>query len=216
MALVDLLLPPACGGCGRYGFDLCDVCRATLRRPSRDDDRFLVADPGIVVGDALQLAVAAFAYEGPIRRALQRLKYGGAARLAQPLAEACQPEFRRLLAMIGPASLIPVPVHASRLRLRGYNQAALLARSLVRAHGLGMADILVRSRQTTEQHRLSRAGRLRNLRGAFAVGGVHRPPPVVVLIDDILTTSATLEACAAVLVAAGAHRVLGFTLAREV
>jgi ComF family protein len=215
MALVDLLLPPACAGCGRYGVGLCGACRRSLRRASREADCFMTADPGIVVGDALQLGMAAFAYEGALRRALQQLKYGGAARLAEPLAQACQEDFVRLLALVGRAPLVPVPVHTSRLRQRGYNQAALLARSLARDHDLRVLDLLVRRRHTTEQHRLNRAGRLRNLQRAFALRDSVRPPPLVILVDDILTTSATLEACAAVLLAAGASRVAGFALARE-
>lgn len=216
MALVDLVLPPACAGCGRYGESLCGTCRASLRRASREADRFMAADPGIVVGDALQVGLAAFAYEGALRRALQRLKYGGAARLAEPLALACREDFARLLALVGRAPLVPVPVHTSRLRQRGYNQAALLARSLAREHDLRVLDLLVRRLHTTEQHRLNRAGRLRNLQRAFVLHGSVRPPPVVILVDDILTTSATLEACAAVLLTAGASRVGGFALAREV
>jgi ComF family protein len=216
MALVDLLLPPACAGCGRYGAGLCDACRGALRRAARERDRFVAADPGIVVGDALELALAAFAYDWVLRRALQRLKYGGAARLARPLADACGAEFVRLLALTGRAPLVPVPVHASRFRQRGYNQAALLARSLAGAHDLPVLDLLTRHRHTTEQHRLNRAGRLRNLQRAFGLKVDVRAPPVVILVDDILTTSATMEACAAALRAAGAGRVFGFALAREV
>lgn len=176
----------------------------------------MAADPGIVVGDALQVGVAAFAYEGNLRRALQRLKYGGASRLAEPLARACEEDFIRLLTLVGRAPLVPVPVHTSRLRQRGYNQAALLARALARRHDLNVLDLLVRHRHTTEQHRLNRTGRLRNLQRAFALRSSARPPPILILVDDILTTSATMEACAAVLLAAGASGVSGFALAREV
>jgi ComF family protein len=216
MALVDLFLPPACAGCGRYGADLCRSCRASLRPASDRRDRFLAADPGIVVGDELELAVAAFAYEGALRRALSRLKYGGAARVAGPLAQAALPVLRRILALTERPHLVPVPVHADRRRERGYNQAALLAAALARHSAAPVAEILVRRRPTTQQHRLDRAARLRNLRDAFALQPAARPPPTVVLIDDILTTSATLEACAAVLRAQGAGRVMGVTVAREI
>ena len=176
----------------------------------------MAADPGIVVGDELELAVAAFAYEGALRRALSRLKYGGAARLAGPLANAALPVVRRILSLAEQPHFVPVPVHSDRLRERGYNQAALIAWALARATGTPVADLLVRRRPTTQQHRLDRAARLRNLRDAFALRPAARPPPTVVLVDDILTTSATLEACAAVLRAQGAGRVLGVTVAREV
>jgi ComF family protein len=195
---------------------MCQACQSSLREPRTATDRFLAPDAGIVIGDALELAVAAFAYEGPLRRALAGLKYGSAAKVAMPLANHAATCLNVLTDLAADAALVPVPVHPERLRLRGYNQAALLASALGRGRGLPMADLLERRRATTQQHRLDRAARLRNLRGAFAMRVNRRPPPVVILVDDILTTSATLEACASVLRAAGATRVLGFAIAREV
>ncbi len=64
MGLLALLLPPACAGCGRYSDLLCQTCLSTLRRATSPADRFATPDPGIVVGDALELAVAAFLHEG--------------------------------------------------------------------------------------------------------------------------------------------------------
>ena len=216
MDLLGALLPAACVGCGRYGALLCGTCLGSLRPPGNASDRFLAPDPGVVVGEALEAAVAAFAYEGPLRRALAGLKYGGAARVAGALADRARGRMTTLQAMAGDAVLVPVPVHADRLRERGYNQSGLLASALGRRSRLPLADLLVRERATAQQHRLDRAARLRNLRDAFATRPGSRPPPVAILIDDILTTSATLEACAAVLRAAGSSRVLGFAIAREV
>jgi ComF family protein len=215
MRVADVFLPPACAGCGRYGAVLCRRCVTSLRPASRDEDRFLAADPGVVVGDALEVALAAFAYGGPLRRALAGLKYGSAARVAAPLADQATDALRPLLAVAPDATLVPVPVHGDRLRERGYNQAALIARHLSHAAGRPVADVLQRSRATTKQHRLDRAARLRNLHGAFAIIPGREPPRTVIVVDDILTTSATLEACAGVLREAGADRVLGFTIARE-
>ena len=215
MRLLDLLLPPACAGCGRSGALLCPACLSGLRPPFEVRDRFVAPDAGIVVGDALLLAVAAFAYEGPMRRALWALKYPGASRLAPPLADAALPALRSLLSVAGPAAvLVPVPVHAERRAARGYNQAELLGRGLSRRLGLPLYTVLERTRPTTKQHRLNRVARLNNLRGAFAV--LSRPPPTVILIDDILTTTATLEACASVLRDAGCEAVYGLAVAREV
>jgi len=216
MDLLGALLPAACAGCGRYGAILCRTCLRSLRPPGRASNRFLAPDPGIVVGEALEVGIAAFAYEGPLRRALAGFKYGGAARVAYPLAERAEGHLASLRAMAADAALVPVPVHAERRRARGYNQAELLARALAGRVGLPVADALQRARATTQQHRLDRAARLRNLRDAFALRLDVRPPVVAILVDDILTTSATLEACAGVLRAAGSSRVLGFTLAREV
>jgi ComF family protein len=216
MRVIDLLLPPACAGCGRFGYLVCESCRAGFRRATSPRDRFAAADPGMLVGDALELAIAAFEHEGSLRRALQRLKYGGSARIALPLATAAAPALEALTEVCGALPLVPVPVHAARERQRGYNQAALLAHALGAGAGLPVLDLLERGRSTVRQHGLGKAARLHNLRGAFMMRSGVRAPPDVILVDDILTTSATLEACAQVLRAAGAASVYGFAIAREV
>ena len=216
MALLDLLMPPACAGCGRSGALLCPVCRTDLKAPSRPADRFLAPDPGVVVGDSLALAMAAFAYEGPLRGSLGSLKYSGTSRLAPILAASAEPALRRLLSVTGPATLMPVPLHLERQRARGYNQAMLVAARLARLTGMPVAEALVRARPTTKQHRLNRAARLHNLRGAFALRSGVVVPRRVIVVDDIITTTATLEACASVLVAAGCEAAFGFAVAREV
>ncbi len=210
VALLDLLMPPACAACGRVGALLCPRCLNGLHVPSQPADRLLAPDGGVVVGDALFLAMAAFAYEGPMRRALAALKYGGVSRLAPILARAATPVIGNLLAITGPAVLVPVPLHRERQRARGYNQAELIARRL----GSPMALALERVRPTTKQHRLNRAARLANLRGAFRASGAV--PLTAILVDDIITTTATLEACASVLREAGCQSVYGLALAREV
>ncbi len=215
MRLLDLLLPPACAGCGTSGALLCPACRRLLLPPSDARDRFVAPDAGVIVGDALLVALAAFAYEGPMRRALAALKYTGASRLAPILAELAVLTLDRLVAIAGPGvALVPIPLHRERLADRGYNQAALLADSLARRRRLRVVPALERVRPTTKQHRLNRAARLANLRGAFRVTG--RAPPIVVLVDDIITTTATLEACATVLREAGTEAVYGIGVAREV
>lgn len=219
MRWLELLLPPACAGCGRFGSLLCAACVADLR-PVRNAPAFLSPDPGVVLGDHLEAAVAAFAHHGSLRRALQRLKYGGAAALAAPLAAAALPAFGEVSALAGPgACLVPVPVHAARRRERGYNQAGLLAGALSELTGVGVRELLIRDRPTTRQHGLDRSARLRNLQAAFApapLSGATALPETAILVDDIITTAATLEACAEVLRRAGVGRALGFAIAREV
>lgn len=176
----------------------------------------MAPDPGVVIGSQLVLAVGAFAYRGTMRRALAQLKYEGAHRVAPLLAAEASPALARVIAVSGPAVLVPIPVHLERLRTRGYNQAAMLARALAPSVGVPWAEPLVRVRPTTKQHRLNRAARLANLRAAFAVTAGVRIPETVILVDDIITTAATLEACAEVLSHAGARSVYGFGIAREV
>jgi ComF family protein len=216
MRILDLLLPTACAGCGRFGHLVCPACLSGFRRAVAPQDRFAAADPGMIVGDALELAVAAFEHEGALRRALQRLKYGGGGRIALPLARASGSALEALTRVCGPLPLVPVPVHEARLRQRGYNQAALLARALGAETGLPVLEILERRRATARQHGLGKAARLHNLRGAFGLRAGAAAPSRLILVDDILTTSATLEACAGVLRSAGAASIYGFAIAREV
>ena len=127
---------------------------------------------------------------------------------------------------------MPVPLHAARRRARGFNQAHDLAAGL----GLPVLGALRRVRATAAQTSLSAGARRRNVRGAFALAPLGRcglPWPasprirraamaeavagrVVVLVDDVMTTGATLDACAAVLRAAGAAEVRAVTVARAV
>lgn len=116
----------------------------------------------------------------------------------------------------GCAAVVPVPLHFSRLFTRGFNQAAVIARSVARAHGLAYAPrALVRVKRTPAQAALSRSERAKNLEGAFQA---RNPPALrgkaVLLVDDVFTTGATAAACARTLRDAGAADVRVFTLAR--
>ena len=213
--LIDLLLPPACAACGRSGDVLCPACVGEFEPP--DDGAFVVADAGVALGQELILGIGAFAYRGAIRRALGRLKYAGAARVARPLAAAAVPALSRLLRISGSSAvLVPVPIHPGRERQRGYNQALLLAEELGRCCHAPVAPVLERRAVTERQHRLDRAARLRNLQDAIGLQPGARAPRVAIVVDDILTTSATLEACASVLNRGGTQESYGFAIAREV
>lgn len=114
--------------------------------------------------------------------------------------------------------LVPIPLHGRRLFLRRYNQAAVLALALRRLTGKPAAlNALERRRATPPQGRLGREARRRNVAGAFAVTLAGRRAVDgrrVLLVDDVLTTGATAEACAKVLLAAGAAAVEVLTLAK--
>lgn len=104
--------------------------------------------------------------------------------------------------------LVPVPLHARKLRERGYNQSRLLAECCVRAAAgnATISEVLVRRIDTASQTFFDRSARQENLKNAFALasGAVINPGHHYLLIDDVFTTGSTLNACAAILRAAGA------------
>jgi ComF family protein len=115
------------------------------------------------------------------------------------------------------AALIPVPLAASRLRQRGYNQSECLARALGALWRVPVQCALVRSRATETQTRLTPEERVRNVQGAFAATAAARHElrgAHVVLVDDVVTTAATLNECAAALYDAGIRIVSYVTFGR--
>ena len=114
-----------------------------------------------------------------------------------------------------PELLLPVPLHRTRLRQRGYNQALELAKPLARLLGVPLCrDLLQRQRGTAAQTELDAVARRRNVRGAFAVRAGVALPTHVAILDDVMTTGATLAECARVLKRAGVQRVDVWALAR--
>ena len=126
------------------------------------------------------------------------------------------------VASAGGEVLVPVPADATRVRERGYDQAALLARAASSGLGLPVAELVARTRSTIAQFDLDRSGRRANVHGAFALspGGADRWDGRIggtwfVLVDDVVTTGSTLVGCARVLLDAGALGVSAITVARE-
>lgn len=165
-------------------------------------------------------AAAYGSYEGGLRELIHLLKYDGvrpAARvLGRMLAEAILP-LQPLLAE-GRVLIVPVPLHARKLRQRRFNQAQLIAEAALRSGSCSRFELkpaLRRTRETQSQIGLSRHQRRENLRGAFSV---NRPGEVrgrkILLVDDVFTTGTTVSECARVLRRAGAAKVYVATVAR--
>lgn len=164
-------------------------------------------------------------YSGNLRAAILGVKFQRRNRLGRALGKLLAPVWDAVCER-GEANelvLVPVPLHPSRERERGFNQAEALAeglhRTLARAAGAPPPRLerrlLRRTRATAPQTGLSLSARQDNVRGVFEV----TPPrelrdKAVVLVDDVMTTGATLSACAAALKRAGARRVVALTLAR--
>jgi ComF family protein len=214
-ALLDLLLPPVCPGCGHEGEILCERCRAPLYRRLAEPPGAPLGLPMSMPHGIVQLEWCA-TYSGSVREAIHALKYRGERRLAHPLASALAGRWRA--AGRGAELVTWVPVHPSRRRERGFDQAEELARHMARALSLPVAPLLARSQRTAAQHALGQAQRASNTAGAFiAADGTraHLDGRWVLVVDDILTTGATLAGCAAALSEAGALCVSAIALARD-
>jgi ComF family protein len=151
-------------------------------------------------------------YEGPARELVRALKFRGATGVAEAMATqiaAGVPE--RLLEA---AALVPVPLHPTRLRRRGFNQAALLATALAPRVGLPTVDCLERRGWAGPQVGLGRGDRAAAVRQAIAPRSAARIPERALLVDDVATTGATLAACVAALRSAGAREVAAVAYAR--
>jgi ComF family protein len=112
------------------------------------------------------------------------------------------------------AAIVPVPLHSSRLRERGFNQSALLAEAVATTIGTRMSEGLRRTRSTAHQVGMDRTAREANVRGAFAWDG-GPPPRSVLLVDDVLTTGSTMRECARALRAAGTAEIHALALAGD-
>lgn len=223
--LADWLVPPVCalcGAAGASGLDLCSDCRSTLPRlgPACGHCGRSTAVPVAHCGRCLAVpprfdsVIAPLGYEYPADRAIQAFKFRHdlslGRSLAMLLAEAVRQRGEPL-----PALLLPVPLHRSRLRERGYNQSLELARHLGRALGVPVdAGRLRRTRATAAQSGLDRRARRQNVRAAFALEGHAALPGHVAIVDDVLTTGATVSELARLLKDAGVAHVAVWVLAR--
>ncbi|NLX10252.1 MAG: ComF family protein [Chloroflexi bacterium] len=200
---LDLLFPPHCVHCDRVGSLVCPRCLATIipavsrSLPEFDDVRVYAE------------------YRDAIAAAVQALKYKRQTRLAHVLGGLLS---RALDGAGWPVDLVTaVPLHASRLAERGYNQAALLGAVVAQQNGWPFAGRAIRRvRETPSQVHLSAAERQVNVAGAFEADPLIVRDRAVLLIDDVLTTGATMTACAEALRAAGAAQIYAAALAGAV
>jgi len=221
--VVDFFFPAHCLGCAVEGSFICTACQRTLprllppvcpkcSRPLMQEERCpLCLKWGLEI-DGIR---ALFLLQGLVRQSVHQFKYNNLKALSFPLARllADSLESKPLPVEV----IVPVPLHPRRIRERGYNQSALLARELGRLIGLPVwEESLLRLRNTPAQVRAATADdRRSNVRGAFSCYDERVRGKQVLVLDDVCTTGATLDSCAVTLKAAGASSVWGLVLARE-
>jgi ComF family protein len=236
--LADLVFSPVCLGCdapvlpGPEPPLVCGRCLARLAPPPAPRCRRCGA-PLLLSGrrieetcadcedwdPALTRAASACVLRPPADRLVHRLKYGGWRALTGPMAAVMTrnlSRFVRALAPTGAAVLVPVPTTATRLRVRGYDQAALLATAFGERAALRVAPALERTGSRGSQTALQPSARRANVAGVFRTTPALDPirGTRVLLVDDVLTTGATAGECARVLAEAGAPDVALVSFAR--
>ena len=218
----DWLYPPQCAGCGMAGKRWCDHCMESVQvinppicpicGEKQSVEQVCVKCAQLVHSYAAVRSWAAYA--GPLRKAIQRLKYHRDIAVGEILSRPMLAYLKKLDWTFD--MVVPVPVSLARLAERGYNQVSLLARPI--ALGLERpyhSHALTKEFETRSQVGLTAKERQENVRGAFLADPKVVNGKSVLVIDDIATTGSTLEECAHALVKAGARQAYGFTLARS-
>ncbi len=230
---LELLLPPTCGACGVPTDPtavLCPTCDSQLERIAAHacqlcQETAPQADNRLCAGcemseSPLTACVAGVRFNAAGAEWIHRFKYPkkGFRGLDPAPASVVGAMLREAVAWAPgpqPDLIVPVPLHPRRLRLRGFNPAAQIARSLAREFGIPFdAVALCRTRDTPSQTDLDRRERRRNVRGAFRARRGRHVPERIWLVDDVVTTTSTLTEAAIALRAAGARTVIGLCATR--
>lgn len=223
--ILDYIYPPRCPVCDKISPEgICGVCRKNIVRigavfcmkcgkPLSDEEREYCEDcrkrkHSFDAGRSL------FSYKGDVRRSLYRLKYGNKREYAEVYGKEMALTQGRWIRQMKVTRIVPVPLHPSRRRERGYNQAALIARELGRCTGIPVEeDLLFRVRKTAPLKTLTGQERRACLKDAFTVTERIPAGENILLVDDIYTTGTTADAAAACLKKCGCRRVFVVTVA---
>ena len=236
--VLDLLYPPMCPGCDAVALEadatgrrepVCPACELRLEPlagpfckvcgqafESGGARPFRCANCGGRKFD-FEFAIAPFLARGLLRDMVHRFKFGRVSQMRRPLGVLFARVFDDPRLAGTDWILVPVPIHPRRQRHRTFNQSAELAAILAEETGFPVVQALKRVKFTPPQSRLNREQRLENL--AAAIVPVPKPMAAlagrdVLLVDDIFTTGSTGQACASVLRANGARKVVVITLGR--
>lgn len=223
-ALVDLVLPPRCIACAQISTDLpfCKICQLSVSNVTNPCSRCGIPNLGSSSCPNcsqnplhFDLASAPFLYGGQVAVAISRFKYEGLSYLASFLGTLL---YQYLQSIECTADLVvPVPLHQKRLKQRGYNQSALLARKLAYKAKIPLScTALVRIKNTLPQTQLNRKERWNNVKNAFWVNPKKVDGRSILLIDDVMTSGSTATSCSLALKENGATKIHVLTLARAV
>lgn len=220
--LINLIPIAVCVGCKRAGQPFCGRCYRELQwieepvcaicgidHRWRDDDRCFVCRH---TARYVQIRSAVW-FEGAIREAVHNLKYKNQFGVATVLGGLLVDRWAYW--QLSADLIVPIPLHPDREKIRGYNQAELLARHLAKAVDYPLElNALFRQRATAQQVSLKGEARQNNVEDAFVAHPAKVRGKRILLIDDVCTTGATLNAAAFTLLNAGAQAIFAYCVAR--
>jgi ComF family protein len=230
MGLLDVIFPKFCINCKKLGSYLCSDCFILV---SFTDSGFCtvcqkaaiggLTHPGCKSNLTIDGVFSSLIYKGVAKRLVYRFKYKPyLANLQKLLIDffyegLIEKELFYKLLQKETSVFVPIPLHASRLRKRGYNQSQLLAKGLGEKFGISVVDCLTRVKNTKTQVGLSQIERRENIKDAFEINkeylGKLKDFKQVFLVDDVVTSGATLKEAAKILKKIGITKVWGMTLA---
>ncbi len=221
--LRELFFPPLCFVCESLLMEreaqVCTTCLSAIRHVSKTDQHYQdtlarLASEGSISGLA---AVYYFEADGPLQSMVHQLKYNGMTSLGTLLGRQLGERVREELAEEEVTWIVPVPLHFSKKRERGYNQSEYICKGMASVLAVPIeTKLVVRKVCTRTQTQLNSEERKRNVAGAFAVHRSALPrieDATLLLVDDVVTTGATLQSCARVLMDAGAAKVISCAVA---
>lgn len=197
---------------------VCSGCRAAIRPVRRDDPLFAETFHRLSENGAVDDLVSVFIFDdqGPLQSIIHQLKYSGMHSLGVELGMLLGERLGESLPGERIDALVPIPLHMSKLRERGYNQSEYICKGILRTYEQApLTRILGRKRYTESQTHLNIDQRRMNVSGAFELSATSRALDgwTVVLVDDVITTGATTAECARVLKDHGVQKVIASSVA---
>lgn len=219
--VLDLIFPKKCVSCGKFGDYICADCFSRIDFIEHPVcpvcERQAIGGkthPGCIKRFGLDGLVVACKYRGPVRKAVQKIKYRFAADIHKILVDLIADSIWRFN-LPNDIVLVPIPLYRLRKNWRGFNQAELLASDLAKRFGENfLPDLLLRTVDTKTQVGLSRKERKENVKGAFGVRKKLNGENIV-LVDDVFTTGSTMMEATKVLKMAGAGEVWAMAVALD-
>lgn len=217
---LDLLFPPVCGGCDKTGSRWCEECQKKVKILNGivcnvcglPQEQVGVCKTCLSDRPNFRMLRAWTVFENPIQHALHKLKYRKDMSMGDAIAFQMLPFVKDLNWQID--MIIPTPLGKQRMKERGYNQVAMVAKPLALALQVHYeTDAVTRRKETRTQVGLTKPERKKNVEGAFQAGASVKRKSIMVM-DDVSTTGSTLSSIAEALYSAGAENVYALTVAR--